>query len=377
MLLGLLLLVIGFVVGNGYHTAQEATTEVGPDSRRRKPVATLSPLVKGLRASPDDRLLAFTGVYEQSQRASRFLLDLQTHHFSAVDTPRGWQDYITQWSQDSRTILFEREKIPRPVADASAGIYQERVRTAAPSGEGDARPQQGEPKPLTQGLAPNGEKVIAGFWTPAGKLVVKTRREPKSLYEVQDGKTLLLDSASGNYMQSRAIHDNGKTVYYVVRDVPGQNKAVALYQVRDGRAQRLSDVLKDVEWVYLDESARWMIVCRQDGNGIDWVWTLYQVMPAGARPLKSGPVTGDVISVYWSPDLKRVLGSGGKSLWIVDIPSLRVHRLGAREDWNADDASWLSRRSAVIVAASGSLWEVTVPEGRQREIWKFPPQYWR
>ncbi|MDQ3814289.1 MAG: hypothetical protein M3347_10105 [Armatimonadota bacterium] len=368
VVLALLLLVIGFIVGNGYHTRQESPPSDGVRARK---AAALPPLVKGLRASPDDRMLAFTGVYDRSQYAARFVLDLHTGKFSVADSPAGWQDYITQWSPDSRSILFEREKIPHPVDDATPGIYEERVQP------GDATPKRAEPQLVTKGLAPNGEKVIAGLRAPDGKLLVRTRPDSKSLYEVHGGNIRLIDRAAANYLQIRPVREKNKTVYYVVRDVPGQREAVALYRVQDGKARRLSDVWQDVIWVYLAENVRWMIVCRQAENGNDWAWTLYQVAPAGIRLVKSASVPGDVNSVYWSPDLKYILGSGGRSLWIIPIPSLQVHRLGTRQDWNADDAAWLSRRNLVIVAAGGKLWEVTVPAGTQRELWKFPPKYWR
>lgn len=373
--LALLLLILGFIVGYGYGYGVYKSLPTAPP---QTPANHWPPLTAGLRASPDDRLLAFTGVYTQSQYASRFLLDLKTGGFSAVESPGGWQDYITQWSNDGRSILFEREKIPRPVDAATAGLYQEKVQPMAPGAGKTGEPERTEPELLTpDGLAPAGEKVTAGFWAPDGKLIVKTRREPKALYRVHDGSVQPIDRADVTYYQNRAILENGHIVYYLVRNVPGQAKQAALYRVQNGQAHQLGGAFSDIAWAYVAENGRWMIVCQKAENGTDWLWTLYRVSPQGVQLVKKATVPGDVITVYWSPDAKRVLGASGQSLWIVDIPSLQVHQLGSQTDWKADDAIWLNHENAVVIAAEGILWKVSVPAGTRQQLWKFPDRYWQ
>lgn len=336
------------------------------------------PVTEGLRVAPDDRLLAFTGVYDQSQHASRFLLDLKTGGFSAVESPTGWQDYITQWSADGRTILFEREKIPRPVETAVAGLYQEKAQPVGVGPGNAGEPVRQEPKLLTaDNLGVGGERATAGFWTPDGKLVVKTRREPKALFVMRDGQPQLIDRATLTYYQNRAILEHGQNAYYVVRDMPGQPQSVALYRTQNGHAQQLSPALTDVTWAYVAENARWMIVCQKATNGTDWLWSLYQVVPQGARLVKQNTVPSDIVTVYWSPDFKRVLGASGDALWTVDIPSLQAHQVGPRTDWKADNAIWLNHENAVIVATEGQLWKVLIPSGTRQPLWKFPERYWQ
>jgi hypothetical protein len=379
-LLALTLLILGFCVGYGFHTVQSAPV---PDADSPLPGKTSGtdrpvPVVKGLRASPDDRLLAFTAVYDRSRQASRFLLDWKSARFSAVDTPSGWQDFIVQWSPDGRKILFDREKIPRPVADASPGLYQEEVRLPT-SAKGNEQFHRSQPELMTpKGVLPPNEKSVAGFWTPHGILAVKTRREPKALYLLRNGRLQLVDQTSVTYYQNRAVLEGGATVLYVVRDIPGQPGKSALFRVQGQQSRRLSGPLQDIVWAYVSENAGWMIVCRDDKNGEDWQWTLYRITPRNATVVRAAQrVPGDVIAVFWSPDFKRILGTGGKSLWTIDIPTLQVRQLGARSDWNADDATWLARESAVIVAAAGKFWKVAVPSGAGRQIWQLPPQYWR
>jgi hypothetical protein len=120
-----------------------------------------------------------------------------------------------------------------------------------------------------------------------------------------------------------------------------------------------------------------MVVCHKHANGTDWEWTLYAVSAQGAKKLQSSLVPGDVISVYWSPDGKHILGAGGQSLWIVDVPSLKSRQLTGRTDWNADDACWLWKENAIIVATKGTLSKVDIATGATRELWRFPNAYWR
>jgi hypothetical protein len=50
--------------------------------------------------------------------------------------------------------------------------------------------------------------------------------------------------------------------------------------------------------------------------------------------------------------------------------------LTARSDWNADDACWLNKEKAILVAAKGILSKVTLA-GATSEIWRFEDAYWR
>jgi len=380
-LLAAALLVLGFISGYGFQTRQHAEqTASGPGSGEAPPA--VAPLVRGLRARPDDRLLAFTGVYDQSQRAARFVFDLVTKQISVAETPAGWQDYITQWSADGSKILFEREKIPRPAVDAVAGLHEEEIRAALPASTRSASaPQSGapsheEPIPLSGEDIPAGERIISGQWGPDG-LVVKTRREPKALYLMRPDGPQLLDRASVTYYQNREVRENGRPTLYVVRDVPGQRREFALFRVQNGQAKQLGPAFRNIVWAYISENVRWLIVCRQAENGEDWSWSLYAVSPQTARLVKTADVPGDVIAVYWSPDYRHVLGSSGQSLWLIEMPTLKARRLGPRTDWNADDAAWLNREQAIVVASAGVLWKVRVPDGKATQLWKFPPEYWK
>ncbi len=379
--MALVLLALGFIVGYGYHTLNSAPPPIATiPARAPKPlaVAPVPPTVKGLRASPDGMKLAFTGVYNDQTQASRFVFDLKRTTWSAQTTPRGWQDYIVQWSTDNKRILFDREKIPRVVDDSiTGGLHQAQVVESDSAANTElSKPSITNERALTpKGMLPRGEKSIAGFWTPDGVLIVKTRREPKTLFMVRDGKSVALDRAN-SYQQNRAARENGKTVFYLVRDVPGQAGQSALYRVEGKNARRLSEALSDVKWVYVAEGAGWMVVCREAGDDLNWMWTLYRVSPQKAVRQREELVTQDVSGVFWSPDRKSILGASGKSLWLIDIPTLRSRRLGPRSDWNADDAAWLPRQNAVVVASKGALWKIDTKSGAARELWKFPAQYW-
>ena len=116
--LALFLVGIGFFVGYGYQ-ARGAKSSVPPATVKATPQA---PQVKGLHASPDGKLLAFTGIYDRSERAGVWVLNPATGVANASLSPAGWQDYVMQWRADNAAILVEREKIPRLVADANAGV---------------------------------------------------------------------------------------------------------------------------------------------------------------------------------------------------------------------------------------------------------------
>jgi dipeptidyl aminopeptidase/acylaminoacyl peptidase len=379
MLLAVVLVALGFALGIGFQTLQYAQQQqrgAPPKGNAKDQTGTAPhpPLVRDLRVSPDDGLLAFSALYndgDNEKQAGRFLFDLKTYQWSETKTPDGWQDSITQWSSDGKRILFARERIPRPAGNGVAGLYEEKIVSR------DAAQSRSEAQPLSEGLAPNGEKVYAGFWTPRGELVMKTRRESKALF-LKEGETArLIDRSPGTYYQNRAVLENGKRAYYVVRDVSIESGEVALLRIQDGKTRRIGSTLSDVVWAYLSEDARQLLICRFAENGTDWQWSLYQISPQKMQLQKQAVVPADVIAVYWSPDFNTILGAAGKSLWLVDIPSLKTRKLGNRNDWNADDAVWLARESAVLVAAAGQLWKVDVKSGQSREVWKFPTRYWR
>lgn len=366
-LVALILVGVGFVVGYGYQSSG-ARPEIAAVPSKTAPTPQ-APLVKGLHASPDGKLIAFTGVYARSERAGVWVLNPATGVANGRESPIGWQDYVTQWRSDSRSLLLEREKIPRPVAPADAGLFTAPVDRATTSA--------GELAPIASASLPRGEKIITGILAPNGELVLKTRREPKSLYIVRNGIAVAVDRANITYGQNRPVREGKNLVFYVMRDVPGQSDSVALFRVAGGKARQISPSWNDVSWSYVASSGRQLIVARSDENEVDWNWTLYQIAPNGVKTLQSARIPADVISVYWSSDEKRVLGAAGEKLWIVDVPSLKTTQLGPRTDWKADDASWLGPQNAVAIASGGELWRVEVPSGKAARLWRFPAQFWK
>ena len=386
------LLCLGFAVGYGFHTSQSAnrisSTRPAPkptdtptstlansalpnSTSTPKPFAPIPPTTKGLRVSPDGKRVAFTGVYGDGVRAARFVLDLQSGAVDVRETPRGWQDFVVQWNRDSRKILFDREKIPRGVAEATAGLHEERFEYS------NDKIMAQTPRNLTpKGVLPRGEKSFSGLWTPDGELVVKTRREPKSLFQIKNGRAVLLDRANGSYLQNRVVRENGRDVLYVVRELSNSPDS-ALFRVANGRARQIGETLRDVEWTYVADSARWMIVCRTSPNSRNWLWTLYRVSSTRATRSSTRSVPGDVISVFWSPDERAILGASGESLWTVSVPSLNTKRIGVKRDWEADDAGWIPQQNAVVVASRGTLWRVDVTSGQARALWKYPARFWK
>ena len=398
------LIALGFVVGYGFHTSQSVSDSAQNSTSTRPspspqsspspaspsglssptasppnvaPVGVAPPVVKGLRVSPDGRRVAFTGVYGNGQSAARFVFDLRSGEMNVRETPRGWQDFIVQWSSDSRKILFDREKIPRAVEEATPGLHEERFEYSNENKNPDSRRKTASqtPRSLTSGgVLPRGERSFSGLWTSSGELIVKTRREPKSLFMVRNGRAQILDRANGSYLQNRVVRESGSDVLYVVRDLADGNSA--LFRVQNGRARQISEVLRDVEWAYVAEGARWMVVCRAQTSSDDWLWTLYRIAPNRAQRTSTRSVPADVISVFWSPDDRAILGASGDSLWTIAVPSLQVKRIGARRDWNADDAGWIPRQNAAVIASRGVLWQVNTASGAARPLWKFPARYW-
>lgn len=362
LLLALFLIGVGFFVGYGYQ-ARGAKSAISKIAASPTPQA---PQIKGLHASPDGKLLAFTGVYARSERAGVWILNPATGVANGSPSPSGWQDFVTQWRADGRAILLEREKIPRPVADAKAGIYFAPV-------EG-ANAQAGDLSPMPVEL-PRGEKIMTGILAPGGELVLKTKREPKTLSIVRNGIAVAVDRSVLNYGQNRPVREGKKLVFYVVRDVPS-SEDVALFRVEDGRARQLSPGWNDVEWSYVAPSGRQLLVARLDENEVDWNWTLYQITPQSVKALRSARIPADVISVYWSNDEKHILGAAGERLWQIQVPDLRCLPIGSQSDWNADDATWIDDQS-VAVAKSGEVWRVDVKSGNAVRLWRFPDQFWK
>jgi dipeptidyl aminopeptidase/acylaminoacyl peptidase len=353
------LLALGFATGYGYHR---------PDQPAK---AGEAPLVKGIRASPDGKLVAFTAIYGSSEYSSVILLDTTTGKWTRKDSPAGWEDTVTQWSADGQKILFEREKIPRFAADAKAGLY-----AAGASSTGD-KPKFDDLEQLTgEKTAVPGEKVVTGFWAPPEDLVVKTRREPKTLYLSKDGDLIPLDNAAVTYGQNRAIRVGGKLELYVVRDLPGQDNALALFRVAAGKSKQLTPALRDVVWTYVSEDCRQMVVARNALESDGWDWTYYAIGPDAAKSLKVAHIPPDVIKVFWSPDGKYILGTGEHGIWLVSLPKLEAKQLGSQSDWLVDDACWLGKTGKVVVAVKGELWQLDVATGTSTKLWRFPDEFW-
>ena len=372
LVLGVVLLATGFLVGLGF---QSRATEQARSAIKTAPAATPAPapLVKGLRASPDGRLLAFTGIYNNYGRGSVWIVDLKTGRARATASPAGWQDYVASWRADGGALLLEREKIPRPVAKAKAGIYSAPVDAASLSA--------GEPEDLTPDL-PRGEKIVSGLYAPDGTLILKTRSDPKTLFRVEGKRAIRLDRAAVTYGQNRAVEIGGRKVYYVVRDVDKQPDKVALFRVesagKNAGTRQISPVWNEDEivWSYVSPSGKQLLLARYQGES-DWQWTLYNIEANAVKKIKTATVPGDVVTVYWSPDEKQILGAAGEHLWLISVPGLQATKLGQRADWNADDVTWIGNQKAVAVAAGGELWRVAVPGGQANKIWRFPEEYWK
>ena len=368
LILGGVLLGTGFLVGLGFQSRASQQARSAPEA---KPVGTPAPapLVKGLRSSPDGRLLAFTGIYNNYGRGSVWIVDLQTKRARASASPAGWQDYVAAWQGDGRALLIEREKIPRPAAKAKAGIYRAPVDGASLS--------TGEPENLTPDL-PRGEKIVSGLYAPDGTIVLKTRSDPKTLFRVEGKRALPIDKAAITYGQNRAVKIGNRTIYYVMRDIAGQSDKIALFRIENARARQISPAWDEDEviWSYVSPSGKQLLLAGYQGEE-DWKWTLYNIEGNGIKRLKTATIPGDVITVYWSPDEKQILGAAGEKLWRISVPDLKATVLGTRVDWNADDVTWIGNKNAVAVAADGELWQVEVANGQATKVWRFPDEYWK
>ena len=368
LILGGALLVTGFFVGLGFQSRAAQQARSAPTAQPATPPPP-APLVKGLRSSPDGRLLAFTGIYNNYGRGSVWIVDLQTKRARATASPVGWQDYVAAWRADGRALLLEREKIPRAAAKAQAGVYLAPVDGASLSA--------GEPQNITPDL-PRGQKIISSLYAPDGTLVLKTRSDPKALLRVAGKQTFPIDRAAVTYGQNRVVQIGKRTVYYVVRDIQNQPAKLALFRVENSKARQISPVwdADEIVWSYVSPSGKQLLLARNEGES-DWQWTLYNIEANAVKKLKVAVVPGDVITVYWSPDEKQILGAAGAKLWLISVPDMKVKQLSARADWNADDATWINHQSAVAVAANGELWRVEVPSGNATKVWRFPDEYWK
>ena len=190
-------------------------------------------------------------------------------------------------------------------------------------------------------------------------------------------RAIPIDRAAVTYGQNRAVQQKGEAVYYVMRDIAGQPDKVALFRVARGQARQISQSWEGAEivWSYVSPQGSQLLLARAQGD--NWNWTLYRIGAKAVAPLQSATVPGDVITVYWSPDEKHIIGAAGEKLWLIDIPSLKATPLGKRTNWNADDVSWLGQQASIAVAAGGELWRVEVPGGAATKLWRFPAEYWK
>jgi len=367
-LFSLTLLALGFVIGLGYQSYQNAAIHQKPATTAQTPSP---PVTRSLRVSPDDQLVAFSAIYNGYNQSSRFVFDLNSYKWTAVETPTGWQDSMVQWGEDGRSLLYERSKIPQIITGAEAGIYSEKITSEKEVPEWQSQRQ------LSKDLRQSGERIYAGFWTAQNQLVVKTQHSDRSLFMVENDTLTPLDHSPGTYYQNRAVKTADGNDYYVVRDVDrGGNKA-ALFRIRNQQTTQIGEAFSDIIWAYLSENAKWLLLCSNAPNGEDWTWTLWQVQNDTLKKVKAAQVPGDVIAVYWSPDFKHILGAVGNSLWLIDVPTLKAHKIGKYDNWHADDAVWLNHSNTILVAAEGKLWKVDVGSGKRTEIWKFPDKYWQ
>jgi hypothetical protein len=357
------LLVLGFIIGLGYQSFQNAAQHQTP---KLKATVAQPPVTHGLRVSADDQLVAFTGIYQHFTQSSRFVFDLKKSSWSAVKTPAGWEDSMVQWGKDGRTLLYERSKLPRVVTGAKAGLYSEKVLLNS------GNPQWKNQTPLSENLQEPGEQIYAGFWTPQDQLVVKTQHDDRSLFLSQNGKLTKIDHSPGTYYQNRFVGND----YYVVRDVDRSGNKVALFRIHQNKSTQLGANFSNIIWAYLSENAKWLLLCSNAANGQDWKWDLWKVENNGLKKATTAQIPSDVIAVYWSPDFKHILGAVGNKLWLIDVPTLKLHQIGKRDDWHADDAAWLNHQNAVVVAAAGKLWKVDIASGEASELWEFPNKYW-
>ena len=362
-LLAVALLGAGFCVGYGYGAG-----------RRTVVSDPTPPAIKGMRVSLDGKLLGFTATYDNARLASRFILDLGTKRYDAREAPSGWQDYVSGWTRDGK-VLLEREKIPRPADDAEAGFYEEEV-SATSKGIAPQEPS------LLSGESLNAQdKVIGGFLDPDDRLVVRTHREPKGAFALRDGEPELLARTDAQFYQLRAVRENGSVAYYVVRDMPGPTKQAALFRIQGGVTRRLGPAWDAPSWVYLREDGRQLVVCHKlEGEDAGWNWTLSEVTARSVTERKSAKIPADVIAVYWSPDGKALLGTGGDDVWIVDAAKLQARKLPRRPGnvtWNADNAAWLNNNT-VLIAVDGVLWRISTQGKSAPElVWSVPAKYWK
>ena len=360
--LALFLVGIGFLVGFGFQSraSQQANNGNGNGGAKATPTPAPAPVVRTMQAAPDATKLAITATFANSANAGIWILNLQTRQTTYSASPAGWQDYVVSW-KDNATLLLERERIPRPAAEATGGMYE------APVSEGETREDQWS---FVTPKLPRGDRLISGFYGTDGDLHLKTRSEPKAIYRVEGDAARKLDDSAFAYGQNRVV--NGSL--FVVRDLSPRDSRQALFRVQGGAARQISPPLEDVAWSYVAPSGKSFLTAREEVE--NWVWTLYEIGENGLKKVREAPIPLDVISVFWSPDEKRILGAAGERLWNIEMPLLRATPLGSRTDWSADDVAWIGN-SAVAVASQGEIWRVDVPSGKTDSLWKFPREFWK
>jgi hypothetical protein len=361
LLLAIFLVGIGIVVGYGFQSSANQTRNAAPTPT---PIPTQAPIVKALQASPDSKKLAFTATFNNTDKAGLWIFDINSNVANYYPSPIGWQDYVVAWKNPD-SLLIERERIPRGAAEATAGMY------SLPIKNGETDPEEWT---LHSPKLPRGEKLISGFYSPDGVLHLKTRNEPKTIWRVKDDKAEKLDQSTLAYGQNRATKDGKQNSLFVVRDISAADSRQALFRVENGKTTQISEPLEDLSWSYVAPSGKHFLIAREADE--EWVWTLYDIVGNSIRRIKEAPVPSDVISVYWSPDEKRILGAAGEKLWIIDTPSLKCTQLGTRSDWYSDDSTWIDNQT-VGVASSGKLWSIKVPSGQESLLWTFPKEFWQ
>lgn len=359
LLLAIFLVGIGFFVGYGFQSrANEQRNSASNNSNNNRQ----APIVKAFHASPDSQKLALTAVFSGSNKAGVWIYDLKTNVANNFASPAGWQDYVVGWKNPD-SLLVERERIPRLVADATAGMY------AAPVVDGKTSDDQWTP---FKTHLKSSEKLISGFYSPDGVLHLKTRREPKTIWRIEDDQAVKLDNSNNAYGQNRVTRINNKNILYTVRDISDIDSRQALFRVENGAATQISQPFEDLSWSYVAPSGKQFLIAQQGDE--EWIWTLYDIEAKSIKEIKSAGVPSDVISVYWSPDEKHILGAAGDKLWLIDIPSLTCKQLGMRDSWSSDDATWIDNQN-VGIAAGGKLWKVDLATGKETALWEFPEQF--
>ena len=186
-----------------------------------------------------------------------------------------------------------------------------------------------------------------------------------------------VDRAAVTYGQNRAVKIGNRTVYYVMRDINGQPDKTALFRVENANAVQISPAWDESEivWSYVSPSGRQLLLARYEGEE-DWQWTLYNIEASAVKKIKTAVVPGDVITFTGRPTKSKSWARQVRIWWRISVPDLKAAPLGTRDDWNADDVTWIGNEKAVAVAAGGELWRVECRASRDK-VWRFPNEYWK